>query len=523
MRSAKREVVRQALEALAEEMGEVLARSAFSPNIKERRDHSCAVFTSGGDAVAQAEHIPVHLGAMPLAVDAVLEHLGQLEPGDVAVVNDPAAGGTHLPDLTLVRPAYHEGTLVGYVAARAHHADVGGQTPGSMPAGATRLEDEGLVLAPTLLLEGDAWCQEVRETILSATRDPQERAGDLEAQHGALVTGQRRLVDLTQRYGCQALAEGMEAILDHTQALARTRLEGHPPGPYEATALLEDDGTGQGPHRICAEAHLEAGRLHLDYTGTDPQVPGNLNAPLPVTLAGAGDVLRVLLGRQIPANEGLARVIELEVPEGTLLNPEPGAAVAGGNVETSQRNVDLLFRCLAPAFPDRTPAASQGTMNNLTLGGHRSHGRSFTYYETLGGGEGGTPHRPGASGIHTHMTNTRNTPIETLEHAYPLRVVAQTLRRGSGGQGRHHGGDGIRRAIQVLVDGVEVNLITTRRQHGPEGLAGGQDGAPGDNRLTRADGSTEALPGIARVVLDEGDVLIVETPGGGGWGDKEVS
>ncbi len=523
MTGAGREVLRQGLEAVAEEMGEVLARSAFSANIKERRDHSCAVFTPAGEPVAQAEHIPVHLGAMPLAVDAILDHLGELGPGDVAVVNDPAAGGTHLPDLTLVRPAYHDDRLVGHLAARAHHADVGGATPGSMPAGATRLEEEGLVLAPTLLLEGGTWVDEVRGAILSATRDPRERAGDLEAQHGALVTGQRRLAELAGRHGPAALVDGMQAIIDHTEALARAHLDGHPPGPHVAQATLEDDGTGHRSATLRVQARLADGRLHLDYTGTDPQVPGNLNAPLPVALAGALYVLRVLLGQTVPANAGLARVVELTIPEGTLLNPRPGAAVAGGNVETSQRNVDLLFEALAPLFPETTPAASQGTMNNLTLGGQHPEGRPFTYYETLGGGEGGSPRRPGASGIHTHMTNTRNTPIETLEHAYPLRVRSQTLRRGSGGQGKHSGGDGLRRAIEALTDGIEANLITTRRQQGPAGLAGGQPGAPGRNSIQRADGRTEVLPGIARVELEAGDVLIIETPGGGGWGSTEES
>ncbi len=509
---ARREVLRQGLEAAAEEMGEVLARAAFSPNIKERRDHSCAVFSPEGRLVAQAEHIPVHLGAMPRQITAMLETLGPLEAGEVALANDPHQGGTHLPDLTMLAPAIHEGTRVGYVAARAHHADVGGTSPGSMPATARQLEEEGIVIEPTLVRDASGWIDDVHDVLLAATRSPDERAGDLAAQHGVLVVGARRVAELAQREGPDGLAEGMRAIVEHTRRLLEARLPDEARGPFPAEAVLE---TGDGDAWLRVEATVEPDGLLLDYEGTDAQLAGNLNAPLPVTVAGAVYVARVLVGPEIPANVGLMNLIDVRVPEGTVPNPRLGAAVAGGNVETSQRNVDLLFDALADAF-EGVPAASQGTMNNVTLGTPSPGG--FTYYETLGGGEGATPTRAGRSGIHTHMTNTRNTPVEAFEHALPLRVRRLTLRRGTGGRGEHPGGDGLVREIEALVDDVEANLITTRRRTRPAGRQGGAEGAAGANRVERADGTIEALGPIATVRLDEGDVLVVETPGGGGWG-----
>ncbi len=518
---AQVEVLRHSLEAIAEEMGEVLQRGAFSPNIKERRDHSCALFTPEAKLLAQAEHIPVHLGAMPLAVTAVLDALGPLSPGDVALVNDPYQGGTHLPDLTMIAPVHHDAEPVGYVTARAHHADVGGRSPGSMPAGATHLLEEGLVIPPVHLRRGGELVDDVHELILANTRSPTERRGDLSAQQGALVIGIQRFQALAARMGHQTLTTASQALIDRTEALTRARLATARPATSRAKAVLEDDGTGT-QRTLRVEATIAEHGISLDYAGTDPQGPGNLNAPRPVTLAGALYVLRCLLGADVPSNAGLMRVLEVRIPEGTVLNPHPGGAVAGGNVETSQRNVDLLFDALAHAFPDRVPAQSQGTMNNLTLGTTQP-GHAFTSYETLGGGEGGGPGGPGRSGIHTHMTNTQNTPVEAFEQAYPLRVRATTLRRASGGSGAHPGGDGIRREMEALIDGIEVHLITSRRTTQPAGLAGGGPGASGRNAVERASGAIEELGAVASTVLDRGDVLIVETPGGGGWGREESS
>ncbi len=511
---AHRAVLDQALSAAAEEMGVVLQRAAFSPNIKERRDHSCAVFTASGGLVAQAEHIPVHLGAMPSAVDAILDEGAPLEPGEVGVSNSPMHGGTHLPDVTMVRPVFVAGSRVAYVAARAHHADVGGSAPGSMPASASSLAEEGVVIEPCRLREQGAWSRPMA-ALLEATRSPREREGDLAAQAGALEAGASRVRELGEREGEAGLREGMEAILDHAERLMGARLGEIPGGTYREEEVLE---TGDGEVAVRLEARVQEEAVELDYEGTGEEVVGGLNAPRPVTVAGAVYVLRVLLGSDVSGNAGMARRLDVSVPEGSVLNPGPGAAVAGGNVETSQRNVDVLFAALGEAF-GRPMAQSQGTMNNVTLGASGEH--AFAYYETVGGGEGALEGRAGRSGVHTHMTNTQNTPVEALENELPLRVVEQTLRRGSGGEGRWRGGDGIRRALEALVDGVEANLITTRRSTSPKGEQGGSPGAAGENRVERSGGEVQDLGGIARVVLEEGDVLVVETPGGGGWGSLD--
>jgi len=510
---ARRETLRHELAATAEEMGEVLTRAAFSPNIKERRDHSCAIFDAQARLLAQAEHIPVHLGSMPLAVEGILDELGPLAEGEVAVSNDPRAGGTHLPDLTMVAPVFHASERVGYLAARAHHADVGGSSAASMPASASTLQAEGLVVPPVIAAREGDWVEDVRELVLANTRTPRERGGDLAAQRGALAVGCRRLAALADRHGPEQLAARGAAILDHTEKRARARLREAEEGTWEAKTPVE---TAQGQAQLAVELTVDGASVHVDYAGTDPALAGNLNAPFPVTLAGVVYASRVVLGGDVPSNAGFRRVLSVEAPAGSIVDPPPGAAVAGGNVETSQRNVDVLFDALAGAF-DQVPAHSQGTMNNVTLGG-RADGRPFAYYETLGGGEGATPRRSGASGLHTHMTNTRNTPVETLEHRLPLWVRAQRLRPGTGGEGRNRGGDGIERAIEALVDGVEVNLLTNRRRTRPEGRAGGQPGAAGRNAIRRAGGDVEELGPIAQAELAKGDVLVVETPGGGGYG-----
>lgn len=516
MNDARRETLRHELAAAAEEMGEVLTRAAFSANIKERRDHSCAILDPEGRLVAQAEHIPVHLGSMPRAVDGILAELGPLEAGQVALANDPRAGGTHLPDLTTLAPVFHKDQRAGYVAARAHHADVGGASPASMPASATSLQAEGLVLPPVLLVDDGDWVDDVRDLVLANTRTPREREGDLAAQRGALDVGRRRVRERADRHGLADLRASMTAILDHTEARARARIQQAPSGRWSARTPLE---TAEGQAQLALEARVGDEELAFDYAGTDPALDANLNAPLPVTIAGVVYVARTLLGAGIPSNAGLLGTLDVHAPAGTIVNPPPGVGVAGGNVETSQRNVDLLFDALAEAFP--VPAHSQGTMNNVTLGGTRE-GQAFAYYETLGGGEGATPTRAGASGLHTHMTNTRNTPVETLEHQLPVRVREQRLRYGTGGEGARRGGDGLRRVLETLVDGVAVNLITSRRRTRPAGRAGGGDGAAGRNAVHRADGTVQELGPIAQARLDEGDQLVVETPGGGGYGEPDA-
>jgi N-methylhydantoinase B len=510
--------LRHELAASAEEMGQVLTRAAFSPNIKERRDHSCAVLDAEARLVAQAEHIPVHLGSMPEAVRGTLDELGPLGPGEVALGNDPRAGGTHLPDLTMVTAVFHEDERVGYVAARAHHADVGGASPASMPAHAASLQEEGFVVPPVRVVEDGEWVADVRELLLANTRTPVERAGDLAAQRGALDVGRRRLRALADRHGADRLAADMQAILDHTEARTRAGIRQAPEGAWRAEAALE---TVDGEAQLQVEARVGEDEVAFDYAGTDPALGSNLNAPYPVTLAGVVYAVRVVVGPSIPSNAGMLRALDVETPAGSIVDPPPGAPVAGGNVETSQRNVDLLFDALAKAFPDAVPAHSQGTMNNVTLGG-TEQGRAFAYYETLGGGEGAPPRRAGASGIHTHMTNTRNTPVETLEHQLPLRVRAQRLRYGSGGEGAHRGGDGLRRVLEALVDDVEVNVLSNRRRRAPQGRQGGEPGASGRNAVERADGEIDQLGPIAEAELAAGDRLIVETPAGGGYGSASA-
>jgi N-methylhydantoinase B len=550
------------LVSVAEEMGEALMRSAFSPNIKERRDFSCAVFDATGRLLAQAAHIPVHLGAMPLAVRAARaavegsasSHLAspraahdQGRPaqgrgwarGDVVALNDPYAGGTHLPDLTMVSPVFSAGRrprLLGFVASRAHQADIGGMSPGSMPL-STELFQEGLIIPPIKLVERGEWRGAALALLLRNVRTPDERLGDLEAQVAAHRTGERRLRELAQRYPPATLRRRIEAVLDHTEALVRHAIARIPRGTYRFVDWLDDDGLGSGPLRIeVAVTATGDGEVVVDFSGTAAETLGPVNAVAAVTCSAVYYCIRCLAPEDLPSNEGALRPIRIIAPEGTLVNARPPRAVCAGNVETSQRIVDAVFGALAQALPDVVPAASQGTMNNLTLGGlDPARGRPFAYYETIGGGAGAGPAGPGLSGIHVHMSNTLNTPVEALELAYPVRVVEYRLRRGSGGPGRYGGGDGLRRVIQALAP-CTATLITERRSFPPWGLAGGGAGAPGRNWLRRAGarrppspsgtpGSApdpepleETLPGKVELRLEAGDVLGIETPGGGGWG-----
>jgi N-methylhydantoinase B len=510
-------VMNSRLGAIAEEMGVVLGQTGFSPNIKERRDYSCALFDARGELVAQAAHIPVHLGSTPLSVRAAIERL-ELAPGDIAAVNDPFAGGTHLPDLTLVAPIFVAGKKrpFAFAANRAHHADIGGMAPGSM-ALATEIYQEGFRLPPVKIVTGGEPARDVFELFLANTRVPEEREGDLRAQIAALGVGRDRLLALTDTMGRRFVTGAMAALKDYAERLMRATLARLRPGTYRAEDFLDDDGFGTGPIRLRVAIAVRGGRARVDFTGSAAQVRGSVNANYAVTLSATFYAMKCLAAEAVPPNEGLMRPIEVIAPPGTVVNATPPAAVAGGNVETSQRIVDVLFRALARAAPDRIPAASSGSMSNLTIGGYdRFRGRHFSYYETVAGGAGAAPGRPGASGIHTHMTNTLNTPIEALEAYYPMRVTEYRIRRGSGGRGRARGGDGLIREIECLVES-KVSLLTERRKLAPWGLRGGGHAKPGANFLIRNRCSVK-LPAKTNFTARASDRVRIETPGGGGCG-----
>jgi N-methylhydantoinase B len=497
------------MRALCEEMGAVLVRSAHSANIKERRDASTALFDRGGAMVMQAEHIPVHLGAMPDAVAAVrdLEH----EPGHVWLLNDPYRGGTHLPDITAVSPLFLGDEHAGFAAARAHHADVGGEVPGSMPARSTRLEQEGVVIAPTLVARGWNIDEPVLAGLVSRMRGARQREADLRAQLAANRLAARRLEQLAERHGHELLAAAMAAVLDYAERRTRAAIAAIPDGTYRAADVLEDDARGE-PHDLeirCAVT-VAGDALTVDFTGTAPQTDGNLNCPLSVTKSAVYFVVRVLTDPDIPPSAGAYRPVTVTAPPGSLVAAQPPAAVAGGNVETSSRIADVVMQALGQAVP--APACGQGTMNNVTLGND-----DFTYYETTGGGQGACPDADGVSAVHVAMSNTLNTPIEALEVEFPLRATEYAVRRGSGGAGARRGGDGVVRELEALSE-MHFSLLTERRRHAPPGAAGGAHGAPGRNLVLRAGDPPERLPAKAEGTLRPGDRLRVETPGGGGHG-----
>ena len=516
------EVFRHLFASVAEEMGVTVQRSAHSPNIKERRDHSCAVFDADGRMIAQAAHIPVHLGSMPASVTAAIEaYEGRKpSPGDVLIVNDPYLGGTHLPDITTVSPVFvgskRRPTHWGWVATRAHHADVGGLAPGSMPP-STELYHEGLIIPPLKLVDAGELDEQLVAIICRNVRTPEERRGDLEAQLASHRVGEARLAAFARRYGAGPLRERAEALLAYSEKLARVRLGVVPDGTYGFTDYLDDDGADGPAVPITVTIQARSGQLRFDFSGTGPAASGALNAPEAVTRSAVIYVARCLMGDDVPANDGTTAPLEVLVPAGSVLNPPRPHAVAAGNVETSQRVVDVLWGALADALPDLVPAASQGTMNNLIIGGFDPrYGRAFTYYETIAGGAGAGPEGAGADAVQVAMTNTLNTPIEAMELAYPLAARRYEIRRGSGGNGRHRGGDGVIREIETLVPAV-VTIVTERRSRQPWGLAGGQPGRSGVNRGTFAD-DERGLPGKAALELSAGDVIRIETPGGGGWG-----
>jgi N-methylhydantoinase B len=528
------EIFKNIYHSIAEEMGAALRRTAFSPNIKERRDYSCAVFDSDGEVIAMGDHMPVHLGSMPMSVRAAIDQF-DLEPGDVAMLNDPFRGGTHLPDITLVAPVYVSGPARSrakgkapdfYVASRAHHADVGGAYPGSMGL-CREIYQEGFRIPPVKIMCAGKMQSDVLALLLSNVRTPQEREGDLGAQIAACHTGAERLRGVCNRYGLDRTKKAAVELLDYSEEMMRAFLNQVPSGTYHAEDFLDNDGISTKPVKIAVSLqfgkHLRArsfGRaVVVDFTGSDPQVEGSVNAVEAITYSACFYVFRCLLAEDVPASAGLMRPIEVIAPKQTVVNARPPAAVAGGNVETSQRIVDVLLRALARAIPERIPAAASGTMNNLTIGGIDPRtGDPFAYYETVAGGMGARPSKSGVSGVHTHMTNSLNTPAEALEYAYPLRVRQYSLRPDSGGKGKYRGGDGIVREIEALSD-AEVTLLADRRERGPYGLAGGKDGAPGKAAIIRENGTSQALPGKFNVRLRKGERIRIETPGGGGWGE----
>jgi N-methylhydantoinase B len=515
-------IFQSAVHSIAEEMGAALKRTALSPNIKERRDYSCAVFDGRGRAIAMGDHMPVHLGSMPMSVQAAIAAI-DFAPGDIAILNDPYAGGTHLPDITLVLPVFLEGgnAPVFYVANRAHHADVGGKFAGSMGP-ATTIEDEGLRISPVRIVRGGTVDRGVLDWILRSVRTPGEREGDLDAQMGACRVGEQRVLELAAKYGMEKLAAWGDELLDYSERLVRAELETMPAGIFDAEDWLDDDGVTDEPRRIAVRLKIDpaAGAIDVDFAGSSPQVAGAVNAVRAITLSACFYVLRCLLPEDAPATEGILRALTLHTPEGSIVNARPPAAVAGGNVETSQRIVDVLMRAMAMAVPERVPAASAGTMSNVTIGGIDPRtGEAFAYYETAAGGMGARPGMDGISGVHTHMTNSLNTPVEALEYAYPFRVRRYGYRYGSGGEGKFYGGDGLTREIELLAD-AEVTLLADRRLFTPYGLKGGEDGAPGKAFAMEAEtGAVKELPGKCSRQLKKGDVLRIETPGGGGWGN----
>ena len=501
--------------AVCDEMGATLQRSALSPNIKDRLDFSCAVFDNNGDLCAQAAHIPVHLGSMAYAMAEIIARI-QWSPGDMVIVNDPFLGGTHLPDVTLIAPLFMDGELVVFVANRAHHADIGASTPGSMPV-SRHIEEEGLVIPPTLVVRGGVLDSECFNGIINATRNPHGSYGDLSAQISANRCGLDRLEVLMAAMGLSIFRDYLTALNDYGERLALSALRAIPNGNYRFCDYLDDDGAGTLDLPLQVSIEVRDGKIHADFTGSADQSPGNVNCPLSVAAAGVYYVFRCLMPPQTPACAGSLRAIRLTVPPGSLLNARYPAAVAAGNVETSTRVVDVVMGALAGALPERIPAASHGSMNNVAMGGRVDHGH-WDYYETIGGGMGAGANGGGLSAVQTHMTNTRNTPIEGIEMYYPLRIRRYGVWEGSGGKGRRAGGDGIIREYEFLAE-TSVTLLTERRRHAPWGLNGGRSGHAGENMY-----NDHPLPGKVAFVARPGDRLVIKTPGGGGWGkDQEAT
>ncbi|WP_455140908.1 hydantoinase B/oxoprolinase family protein [Candidatus Hodarchaeum mangrovi] len=515
-------VIQKALENIAEEMGIVLKRASFSPNCKERLDFSCAIFDKFGELLAQAEHIPVHLGAMFSSMEIILQTYSKetMRSGDIIILNSPYTGGTHLPDITFLMPVFIEGELSFFVNNRAHHADIGGSTPGSMPGISTELFEEGLIIPPVKLYSEGKEVKDIMNLILANVRVKSERLGDFRAQRAALLRGEERLKELSIRYGKNYLLEAAKQLLNLSEKAFQRQLQRFPEGEFTFEDYLDSNGVTDDPVKIKVGIKKSNEKIKVSFVGTDPQQIGNCNAPKGVVYSCVYYVFRSLTDPAIMTNAGLFRNIEVNIPKGSLLDPAYPAAVSSGNVETSQRITDVLLGALSSALPEQIPAASQGTMNNITIGGIDYEGVPFTYYETIGGGVGGAKSYSGISAIHSHMTNTLNTPIEALELSYPLRVKTYSFRENSGGNGINNGGNGIIREIEGLVD-TKVSLQTERRKFCPYGLFGGEAGAKGINIKITKDNKEIQLPGRVIISLKVGESLKIMTPGGGGYGKRE--
>lgn len=511
------ELFRHLLVSIAEEMGAVLRKTSYSANIKERRDYSCAVYDAAGETVAMGDHMPVHLGAMPLSVWHAMQAF-DFRPGDVAILNDPFRGGTHLPDITAVAGVFVRGQRkpAFYVANRAHHADVGGMSPGSMPL-AREIYQEGIRIPPILLARGGRFDRELLAMLLANVRTPVEREGDLLAQCMAIRRGEQRLLELVAKRGLATVRRNMTALQNYSERMMRAAIRRLPRGSYRFEDALDGDGITNRPVRIAVNVTIHGDRATIDFTGSDAQVEGSVNANYAVAISATTYVFRCLVREDIPYTAGVMRPLEVIAPDGSVVNARPPAAMAAGNVETSQRITDVVLGALAQAAPELIPAASAGTMNNLTFGGwDPARRQSFAYYETIAGGMGASAVSDGASATHTHMTNSWNTPVEAFEHQYPLRIRGYRIRSGSGGQGKHRGGDGIVREFEFLTP-AQVTILADRRLRGPYGLFGGLPGAPGRNVLMRRKQITR-IPGKSRFEVSPGDVLRIESPGGGGYG-----
>jgi N-methylhydantoinase B len=501
-------VLASSLAGIAEEMGAVLIRGSYSSNIKERRDCSTALFDARGRMVAQAEHIPVHLGAMPEAVAAIMRR--DPEPGDVFAINDPYSGGTHLPDITLVSPVAPGGEIIGYAVTRAHHSDVGGMRPGSMPSDSREIFQEGVIIPPVRLVRGGEYVEDVLDLLLANVRTPDLRRGDLRAQIAANNIAEERIGELIERRGEETVLVAFEEVISYTERRTREAIRALPDGEHEAEDFMEGDGITDEDIPIKATVVIEDDSITIDFAGTADSVRGNVNCPLPVTRSACYFALRVLLPKDIPANAGTYMPMEIEAPEGSLVNARYPAAVVAGNVETSNRIADAALAAFSSFAPEAVPAQGQGTMNNTIIGGP-----GWTYYETIGGGQGASARGPGPSGVHVGMSNTLNTPVEAFELEYPMRVERYELLYGSGGRGKHRGGDGIVRSVRVL-EPASLSLLTDRRRHAPRGIEGGEPGEVGRNLL-----NDEELPPKVSRDLEDGDVVTIRTPGGGGYGRVE--
>jgi N-methylhydantoinase B/oxoprolinase/acetone carboxylase alpha subunit len=512
------EIFKNLFVSIAEEMGVTLRRTSFSPNIKERLDYSCAIYDAQGGTIAQGDHMPVHLGAMPLSVRAAIEH-APMEPGDMVLLNDPFRGGTHLPDITLVAPIFAEGSErpVFYAANRAHHSDVGGMSPGSMPL-ANEIFQEGLIIPPVKLMRRGEVVPDVLDLILANVRTPDEREGDLTAQIAANRVAEKRLTHIVSWYSYARVTQYAGAVQAYTERIMRRTLGNIPDGEYRFEDWLDDDGFNEGPVTIRVLVRISGDEATVDFTGSDRQTTGGVNANFAITHSATLYVFRCLIDDDVLYNSGIGAPIHVIAPPGTVVNAQRPAAVAGGNVEASQRITDVVLGALMQAVPESIPAASQGTMNNVTLGGIDSRtGRPFAYYETIGGGMGGRLGLDGISGVHTHMSNTRNTPVEAIEHYLPVRIRQYRLRKGSAGAGAWRGGEGIVREYEML-DTTSVTVLSDRRKRQPYGAAGGEPGQVGRNTLIHPDGAEQTIPSKARLTLNPGDRLRIESPGGGGFG-----